>query len=86
MAAARTNRIFVACCDRDGTERGQEWTAGTAIVDECGWIVATAEDGVAAADLDLSRAREKALTELADAFGDRRPELYHDVASAPVAS
>lgn len=31
MAAARTNRIFIACCDRTGSERGQEWTAGTAV-------------------------------------------------------
>jgi predicted amidohydrolase len=83
MAAARANRVFVACCDRDGAERGQEWTAGTVLVDECGWVVATAEDGVAAADLDLPRAREKALTELSDALGDRRPELYGDVTTAP---
>ncbi|MGH2858182.1 MAG: nitrilase-related carbon-nitrogen hydrolase, partial [Solirubrobacteraceae bacterium] len=32
-AAARVNRVFVACCDRVGTERGQEWTGGTTIVD-----------------------------------------------------
>jgi predicted amidohydrolase len=76
MAAARTNRMFIACCDRDGTERGQRWTAGTAIVDESGWIVATAADGVANADLELARARNKTLGERNDAFGDRRPDLY----------
>lgn len=77
MAAARVNRISVACCDRTGTERGQEWTAGTTIVDETGWIVATPDgEGFAAADLDLSRARDKRISERNDALGDRRPELY----------
>jgi predicted amidohydrolase len=76
MAAARTNRMFIACCDRDGTERGQEWTAGSVVVDERGWVVATAEDGVAIANVDLSRARDKTLGERNDAFADRRPELF----------
>jgi predicted amidohydrolase len=71
MAAARVNRIFIACCDRTGTERGQEWTAGTTIIDVSGWPVGTAR-----AELDLSAARDKRLTEFADALGDRRPELY----------
>src|SRR3954468_23795401 len=72
MAAARVNRVFIACCDRTGTERGQEWTAGTTIVDADGWPVATPDaDGAARADLDLPAARDKRLTELADALGDR---------------
>jgi predicted amidohydrolase len=77
MAAARVNRMFVACCDRTGAERGQEWTGGTTIIDEAGWVVATQTDvGPASADLDLERARDKRLTDLCDALGDRRPELY----------
>jgi hypothetical protein len=32
MAAARTNRVFVACCDRTGTERGVDWSEGTGVV------------------------------------------------------
>ena len=84
MAAARTNRVFIACCDRTGTERGQEWTAGTTVIDECGWVLSTvAEDGMAQADIDLSLARTKALSPLSDAFGDRRPELYTAVGAAP---
>lgn len=82
MAAARTNRVFIACCDRTGTERGQEWTAGTTVIDEAGWVVSTvAGEGMARADLDLSRARTKTLTALSDAFGDRRPELYRAVSA-----
>ncbi|MGX6447208.1 nitrilase-related carbon-nitrogen hydrolase [Patulibacter sp. S7RM1-6] len=84
MAAARTNRMFVACCDRAGVERGQEWTSGTAIVDHEGWVVAeTTEEGAVTADLDLTLARDKRLTENAHLHGDRRPELYGSVAAVP---
>ncbi|GAA4184562.1 nitrilase family protein [Streptosporangium oxazolinicum] len=77
MAAARANRMFVACCDRSGRERGQDWTEGTAVVDASGWVVATAgPGGLAVADLDLGRARDKRLSERNDALADRRPELY----------
>lgn len=83
MAAARVSRVFVACADRTGTERGQEWTGGTSIVDEEGWVLDAVDpleypDGIgpAAADVDLSRARDKSYTALADVFADRRPELY----------
>ncbi len=77
IAAARVNRMSIACSDRVGIERGQEWTGGTAIINESGWVVSTAEQGpIAAADIDLSLARDKQLTALAHAFGDRRPEFY----------
>jgi 5-aminopentanamidase len=77
MAAARVNRVFIACCDRTGTERGQEWTAGTAVIDEAGWVIARqTEEGPAGAEIDLALARDKRLTDLCDALGDRRPELY----------
>ena len=83
MAAARVNRVAVACCDRTGTERGQQWTEGSSIIDENGWVVATAGSGVgtASADLDLTLARDKTHTILGDAFGDRRPELYSTLAT-----
>ena len=84
QAAARTNRVFVACCDRTGTERGQEWMAGTTLIDEMGWVLAAVDgEGSAAADMDLPRARVKTLTERADTLLDRRPELYGDVVGAP---
>ncbi|MBJ7603258.1 MAG: hydrolase [Candidatus Dormibacteraeota bacterium] len=77
MAAARTNRVFVACCDRVGVERGQEWTAGTAIIDQSGWVISTTcEAGPATADVDLALARRKGWSDLNDVLGDRRPELY----------
>ncbi|GAA1210983.1 nitrilase-related carbon-nitrogen hydrolase [Prauserella alba] len=81
MAAARTNRVFMAVCDRGGTERGQEWTRGTVVIDEAGWIVAggdaaTGEERLVVADLTLSRARNKAISAHNDVLSDRRPELY----------
>ncbi|HVA85064.1 MAG TPA: nitrilase-related carbon-nitrogen hydrolase [Candidatus Saccharimonadales bacterium] len=77
MAAARINRVFIACCDRVGTERGQEWTGGSSIIDENGWVLASqAGVGAARAAVDLTRAHDKSLTRLADVHADRRPELY----------
>jgi 5-aminopentanamidase len=82
MAAARVNRMAVACADRLGTERGQEWTGGASIVGVDGWVAAETRDpGLLIADLELEPANDKRLTEHADAFADRRPELYSGVAS-----
>lgn len=80
IAAARVNRMSIACCDRVGTERGQEWTGGTTIINESGWVVSTAGDGdTAVADLDLVLARDKVLTDRAHVFRDRRPEFYGEL-------
>jgi hypothetical protein len=77
MAAARVNRMPIACCDRRGVERGQRWNEATAILDESGWPVATAAGtGVATAVLDLSQARNKAISARNDALADRRPDVY----------
>jgi predicted amidohydrolase len=77
MATARVNRMAVACADRLGTERGLDWTGGSTIVGVDGWVAAeTRATGVIVADVDLDAALDKQLTELAHAFGDRRPELY----------
>lgn len=79
QAAARVNGVFVACCDRAGTERGQEWTEGTAVIDQYGWIVARPEGHVATADIFPGLAREKAISARNDLLADRRPELYSDL-------
>ena len=78
MAAARLNRVAIACADRAGVERGQDWTRGTCVVSADGWVLAATEEAGAAvsAEVDLAASRTKALTELADVLGDRRPELY----------
>jgi 5-aminopentanamidase len=79
IAAAHLSRVFVAVCDRAGSERGVDWVGATAIVDEWGHVlggpVGDAVETIAA-DCDLSRARDKAWNERNDVFGDRRPDLY----------
>jgi len=76
MASARSSRLPVVIADRWGSERGVDWTDGTAVVDEQGWVIATRAVLGATADLSLSRARDKGLPPHNDLFGDRRPELY----------
>jgi predicted amidohydrolase len=79
MSHASTNRLVVAACDRCGTERGVEWTAGTAIAGTRGWLLARVPGDAPAlihADVDLATARDKALGPRNDALADRRPALY----------
>jgi predicted amidohydrolase len=83
MATGRINRMAVACADRLGTERGQDWTGGATIVDAEGWVAAESGlPGMVIADVDLQLALDKRLTDRADVFGDRRPELYGAIARA----
>jgi len=78
MSTARTNKVAIACCDRAGVERDQQWTEGTAIIDPDGWVVASAGPGaaMAVADVDLDATHDKTLTDLVDLFADRRVDLY----------
>lgn len=75
QATARVNHVFIACCDRTGTERGQQWTQGSCLIDPDGWLLSRI-GGNPQADVDLRTARNKRLTEHADLFADRRPDLY----------
>jgi 5-aminopentanamidase len=87
MAAARLNRVFVACADRVGSERGVEWNGGSCVVDVDGWIVAERHErdaGIVVADVDVSLARDKSLNSNNDVLADRRPDLYCSVVEPPV--
>jgi 5-aminopentanamidase len=80
MAAARVNRMAIACADRLGTERGVAWTGGSTIVGVDGWVAAASPAlGLVSADVPLEDALDKQLTDHAHAFGDRRPELYGEL-------
>jgi predicted amidohydrolase len=80
QAGASSNRMFIAACDRCGTERGVDWVAGTVIVGADGFPVS----GPVCADRPttilarcaLQDARDKRTSERNDVFADRRPELY----------
>jgi predicted amidohydrolase len=78
MAAARVNRVAIACCDRSGDDgRGARWNEDTTIVAADGWPVATPDaDGLAVADLDLAASGDKQISPRNDVLADRRPELY----------
>ncbi|MEU3597669.1 nitrilase-related carbon-nitrogen hydrolase [Streptomyces sp. NPDC006798] len=79
QADAAVNRMFVAVADRTGTERGQDWLGGSAIVDADGYPVTPlrlGEEAVLTAALPLADARDKAISELNDVHADRRPALY----------
>lgn len=77
MAAARVNRMAIACCDRAGVERGQAWNEASAVIGADGWIHARVDGtGCATADLDLAESRNKLISERNDVLGDRRPDVY----------
>jgi len=82
MGAARVNRMAIACADRCGVERGQQWTGGTSIIDHFGWIAATSsQDGLVTADVEPADARDKRASGRNDLLADRRPDLYHRLLS-----
>ena len=61
MAAAYSNHVAIAACDRVGIERGQDWNGASCIVDETrlgrrDTLMATVSS---AADLDLSLSHDK---------------------------
>jgi predicted amidohydrolase len=89
QAAAAINRVFVAVCDRVGSERGVDWVGGSVIVDPDGFPIAgpppPGAESVLVASCDLSLARDKALSERNDVFADRRPDLYGPILSDPTA-
>lgn len=80
QAGASSNRMFIAACDRCGTERGVEWVSGTAIVGPDGFPLAgpvcADEPTTIVARCALQQARDKRTSERNDVFADRRPELY----------
>ncbi len=89
QAAAGTNHVYVAVCDRAGAERGVEWIGGSVVVDPDGYPLATAWVGRAGdpsaptallATITPSAARDKSTSARNDALADRRPELYGAVA------
>lgn len=78
MAAARVNRMAIACADRTHSDRGHPYTEGTAIIDAHGWTVTEPVVGVGSvtAALDLDVTLSKAISTRNHLFDDRRPTLY----------
>lgn len=82
-ARALENRVFVATCNRVGTEGGVRFIGQSGIYDVMGGTIVTAGDGpeTITTEVDLALARQKRSVirpgeyEL-DVMGSRRPELY----------
>jgi 5-aminopentanamidase len=86
QAAAASNRVFIAACDRVGTERGVDWIGGSVIVDVDGFPVAgpatAGEELTLLGRCRLDDALDKRLNEHNDVLADRRPELYGGLVDA----
>jgi 5-aminopentanamidase len=80
MAAASTNRLFIAIADRCGGERGVDWVSGTCVASPDGWLLAgppeRGEPVTLTARCDLAQAREKRINTRNDVLADRRPDVY----------
>ncbi len=74
------NKLFVAVCDRCGTERGLEFEGGSVIAGPDGAFrvgpVADRGARTLVADCELNEAADKRTGEHNDAFADRRPAHY----------
>ncbi|MBN1904819.1 MAG: acyltransferase [Deltaproteobacteria bacterium] len=78
------NAVYSVTANRIGAEkRGNKselrFTGKSQIADPKGEIILSLEaskEGIAVIDIDVERARDKAITSMNDRFYDRRPELY----------
>jgi predicted amidohydrolase len=80
IATARLNRVFVAVCDRSGSERGLDYEGASIIAGPDGHPLAESagplQPRLLTATVDLTDARDKRTGPRNDVFADRRPELY----------
>ncbi len=86
---AAESRVFLACCDRCGTENGTDFIGLSGIYGVGGETLAKAADTaeVIAAEIDIAQAREKRIRTIPDVyewtiFESRRPELYGPITDA----
>ena len=76
---ALTNRVYTVTANRIGTERELSFTGLSTSANPTGDILIQAsqiEEEVEVADVDITVARDKMITERNDIFADRRPEQY----------
>jgi len=74
------SRVFVAVCDRCGTERGVEFEGASVIAGPdgslCAGPIKSRGSAILYADCDLTDARDKRTSGRNDAFADRRVDRY----------
>ncbi len=80
LSTAYLSGVFVAVCDRAGSERGLAFQGGSVIAAPDGVVLAAAAPGAGSetiiADCELGAARDKRTGPNNDAFADRRPQHY----------
>lgn len=78
MSMAANNKIWIAICDRTGSERNVDWLQSSALINPDGWPIAEVgpKSGFVIADIELKVAQDKKISPYNDVFKDRRPELY----------
>jgi len=95
IARAAENKIFVATCNRAGTEMGFRFIGRSRIIDPSGAVLAEAgaEEEILIVEIDVARARQKRTVNRPgeyeiDVMGARRPDLYGAIKNeyVPVAS
>jgi 5-aminopentanamidase len=86
IARSFENRVYTITANRTGTEtrRGGRvpFTGRSQIVDPGGEVIASAtktEEIAKAADCDLARSRDKAMTAMTHLWTSRRPEFYREI-------
>jgi predicted amidohydrolase len=90
VGVATQNQVFVAAADRIGQERGVRFVGCSCLVGPDGSMLqgpaAVTEEALLVATIDLEWARKaRRRTPRNDTLGDRRPELYRELAERTVA-
>ncbi len=91
---AHENRVYIIAANRVGVERGIHFAGQSQIVDPDGSILAEAShdrEETLLVEIDSRRSRRKRAAEppydiVLDIIGDRRPELYAEIAALPIAN
>jgi N-carbamoylputrescine amidase len=84
MAAAHTNSVYIAACDRIGMERKQPFIGQSLIVNYTGWPInkpaSADQEEIIYADINITEAREKRnWTEFNQPLRDRRTDIYGEM-------
>jgi N-carbamoylputrescine amidase len=79
MASAHVNGVFMICADRCGAERGCVFLGNSCIAGPAGFISGPADfkkEMIITAEINVTQARYRHWTNLADPFADRRTDIY----------
>jgi predicted amidohydrolase len=87
MAGAHSNSVYIAACDRVGTERGQPFIGQSVIVSYTGWPIggpaSSSAEQIIYADVDLAEARARRnWNEFNQPLRDRRTDTYGEMLGA----